>query len=652
MRACELPTMATRRVIVVLLLVAVVAAGVAGFCVADAGADIEAEVSLSDSSSGDGGSDEAAADADQLAVMESDAATNDNDGSAEGVAGSTESTVGEEGADDVAEDEDVSASTAPSQVPEPASADDQPAAATTAAAADDDEHAEEAATATTPNEAEASQDGEHPEEDEEEAAGDSAELADAVADFAGVLVYSNGSHVRHPTHWRSLSDDDEYLGTEELAALEQEALLCEYRQLSADAKAKAELVAARAAARAAQRAAKAAKAAAANEAGHADGSEGSQEGDEEEGGGGAVEAPEPPPEASADVVNNPHHHSHGAESLQCEQLAYRLARVRQHRAAVQAAAVTAASGAPQHAVGDMAEATVASAAGAGYEGFFTQFALPGVPAVLRATSQAGNGAASDSASALVVPPPLRSERIAAVHDAAQRYAAVTRSSLAVGLATGMPWSACCAADVPELVLPAIVAGDYLQRVAAVASNKHFRVSHAGADGTAKQWRKRWPVLRSARADGTPVPLAVTPHRMHCALVVLEGHLDVRVYPRDEVPLLRPNIAGVPAEDAFAAGSGAGEHFARGQRTGTPAGPGDVVFVPSGAAAAFRAGDGQADDTLLLQHCFVDASNLNEVKRELAVRAAAGAAGIQNWLQRGLTHSAWCLLMLAGGGSCG
>lgn len=625
--------MATRRVIVVLLLVvAVVAAGVAGVSVADAGADIEAEVSLSDSNSGDGDTDDAAADADQLAVMESDAATNDdNDDAVEGVDSSTESTAGEEGADDVAEDEDVSASTAPSQVPEPASADDQPAAATTA---DDDEHAEEAATATTPNEAEASQDGDHPEEeDEEEAAGDSADLADAVADFAGVLVYSNGSHVRHQMHWRSLSDDDEYLGAEELAALEQEALLCEYRQLSADAKAKAELVAARAAARAAQRAAKAAKAAAA-EAGHADGSEGSEgseEEAEEEEDGGAVEAPELLPEASADVVNNPHHHSHGAESLQCEQLAYRLARVRQHRAAVQAAAVTAASGAPQHAVGDIAEATVTSAAGAGYEGFFTQFALPGVPAVLRATSQAGNGAASDSASALVVPPPLRSERIAAVHDAAQRYAAVTRSSLAVGLATGMPWSACCAADVPELVLPAIVAGDYLQRVAAVASNKHFRVSHAGADGTAKQWRKRWPVLRSARADGTPVPLAVTPHRMHCALVVLEGHLDVRVYPRDEVPLLRPNIAGVPTEDAFATGSGAGEHFARGQRTGTPAGPGDVVFVPSGAAAAFRAGDGQADDTVLLQHCFVDASNLNEVKRELAVRAAAAAAGIQCWL---------------------
>lgn len=624
--------MATRRVIVVLLLVAVVAAGVAGFSVADAGADIEAEVSLDD---GSGDTDEAAADADQLAVMESDAATNDdNNDAAEGVDSSTESTAGEEGADDVAEDEDVSSSTAPSQVPEPASADDQPAATATAADDDDDEHAEEAATATTPNEAEAGQDGEHlEEEDAEEAAGDSADLADAVADFAGVLVYSNGSHVRHPTHWRSLSDDDEYLGAEELAVLEQEALLCEYRQLSADAKAKAELVAARAAARAAQRAAKAAKAAAATkEAGQADGSEGSEAGDEEEEeDGGAVEAPELPAEASTDVVNNPHHHSHGAESLQCEQLAYRLARVRQHRAAVQAAAVTAASGAPQHAVGDMAEATVASAAGAGYEGFFTQFALPGVPAVLRATSQGGNAAASDSASALVVPPPLRSERIAAVHDAAQRYAAVTRSSLAVGLATGVPWSACCAADVPELVLPAIVAGDYLQRVAAVASNKHFRVSHAGADGTAKQWRKRWPVLRSARADGTPVPLAVTPHRMHCALVVLEGHLDVRVYPRDEVPLLRPNIAGVPTEDAFAAGSGAGEHFARGQRTGTPAGPGDVVFVPSGAAAAFRAGDGQADDTLLLQHCFVDASNLNEVKRELAVRAAAAAAGIQCWL---------------------
>ena len=50
-----------------------------------------------------------------------------------------------------------------------------------------------------------------------------------------------------------------------------------------------------------------------------------------------------------------------------------------------------------------------------------------------------------------------------------------------------------------------------------------------------------------------------------------------------------------------------------------------------------------DDTLLLQHCFVDASNLNEVKRELAVRAAAAAAaGIQCWLQT--THPQ-CLVLV-------
>lgn len=48
--------------------------------------------------------------------------------------------------------------------------------------------------------------------------------------------------------------------------------------------------------------------------------------------------------------------------------------------------------------------------------------------------------------------------------------------------------------------------------------------------------------------------------------------------------------------------------------------GDVLFVPSGAAVAWRA-KGVEDEAMAVRFCYVDASNFDSVKAQLPIYAA-------------------------------
>lgn len=48
--------------------------------------------------------------------------------------------------------------------------------------------------------------------------------------------------------------------------------------------------------------------------------------------------------------------------------------------------------------------------------------------------------------------------------------------------------------------------------------------------------------------------------------------------------------------------------------------GDVLFVPSGAAVAWRA-KGEEDEAMAVRFCYVDASNFDSVKTQLPIYAA-------------------------------
>lgn len=210
------------------------------------------------------------------------------------------------------------------------------------------------------------------------------------------------------------------------------------------------------------------------------------------------------------------------------------------------------------------------------------------------------------------------------------------------------------------VRPAFVANDFLARLA----------QNLPSSSLAAALVTEWPRLLVATRD--PTPLRVAPFGLHCALIAVHGELRARLFPHDQLHLLYPARDGsLPADlDVFDLDNPAQRADARlrypaamlarhwdatvrapssspsppsplsPQRSHTSPlcvrlsasqlAPGSVLFVPSGTAASLRAISGAASFT---EHCFMDATNLNLVRTELA--HAAHRSEIKRSLLRSL-----------------
>jgi hypothetical protein len=222
----------------------------------------------------------------------------------------------------------------------------------------------------------------------------------------------------------------------------------------------------------------------------------------------------------------------------------------------------------------------------------------------------------------------------------------------IDLATAPVVKAALARLANLLQVPYFVSTDYFQRLAGIAS----RLEKEGdrmAKSTHEFFTKSWPSVYAAHH----VALHTSPFSLHRVLVPLSGRLRVRIVNAEQIPCFYPAANGSFPEDVDLFHPNLTAYPALQLVTGVEAevrpcacvffrmlpliphrqvGPGQVLFVPSGSAVAWHTVDTHGnviDDTVrsdprsqavVLEQCYLDASNLNRVKADLKILALQSA----------------------------
>jgi hypothetical protein len=173
----------------------------------------------------------------------------------------------------------------------------------------------------------------------------------------------------------------------------------------------------------------------------------------------------------------------------------------------------------------------------------------------------------------------------------------------------------------SLGVPRYAVSDYLGRLCA-------SVEHDGAACDVREFSQRYPEVHRTPSGVSAGPL-VCPYGTHGLLTVVDAAspVEVRVFRSDAWADLDPEFGSrtvawphIPVfqGDPWAARSG----FRWAHAAST-----EAIFVPEGWSLAWRAPPSSSTDALLVLHCFVDASNLNVVRKSMRVDAAVdkGAA---------------------------
>ena len=198
----------------------------------------------------------------------------------------------------------------------------------------------------------------------------------------------------------------------------------------------------------------------------------------------------------------------------CNRLRLRVALIRDYRARIAARDHAASAQVRESDLqGDMATVALASTGGAGFEGFFFDYEVPGKPVLIRTD-------ASDQ-------PPLHG--VDAV-DAAATWAEIRAgwdAMQALFPAPARPWSSCCRHH-DRLLLPASAWNNYLPRLERLASEKPHRRQHPLDIRAAQDESSAFPRLL-ALGGGEVVPLHREPNAYHCFVTPLDHGIDVVVY---------------------------------------------------------------------------------------------------------------------------